>query len=207
MLALVVVLLPGIAPAEVATLRYAGYVAGVRAGAATVELDITDATYRVTGSAAADGVAEWFSDWRSEFIATGTFQQGVLLPEQYYYQQLEGDTWREVNVRAGVVSYRKNQRPARQRAAFESLDLLTALFVVPACEPVRWVNTGRRNYRLEGRAEHAGRCRLTVFDRHEDSVRVDITLDERFGLQVPIAMVVRGIPRARLVLVEAPALE
>ena len=193
--------------ASAATLSYAGYVAGVRAGAATIELNITDATYRVAGSAAADGVVEWFSDWRSDFIATGHFRNGIARPGQYYYEQVEGGTWREVNVRDGVVSYRKNQRPLRQRPAFDSIDLLTALFVAPVCEPVRWVNTGRRNYRLEGQPETGGRCRLTVFDRHEDSVRVDITVAQRFGLTVPVTMLVRGIPRARLVLVEDPALE
>ena len=109
------VLAAGASVAGAATLSYAGYVAGVRAGAATVELNITDATYRVSGSATADGVAQWFSDWRSDFIATGNFRQGVAQPLRYYYQQLEGGTWREVNVRDGVISYRKNQRPLRQR--------------------------------------------------------------------------------------------
>ena len=194
-------------PGFAATLVYEGYVAGVRAGSATVELAISDGRYQITGSAAADGVVDWFSDWYSEFSAVGRLTETTPTLSQYVYLQRDGDSRREVRVADGRLHYRKNQRPPRNRPAFATPDLLTALFVNPQCNERWWVNTGRRNYRLERRPGKAGVCRYEVFDRHEDSFTIDLVLGQRFGYRVPISMTARALVRARLVLVEqAPAL-
>jgi len=190
-----------------ATFIYEGYVAGVRVGSATVKLAIADARYQVSGNAAADGVVEWFSDWRSEFAALGQLEADAPILSEYAYTQHDGKSRREVRVRDGRVRYRKNQRPPRNSPAFDSPDLLTALFVQPRCKARWWVNTGRRNYRLERRAADPDVCRYEVFDRHEESFRIDLVLGQRNGLTIPVAMTVRGLVRARLVLVDAlPAL-
>jgi hypothetical protein len=187
-----------------ATLVYEGFVAGIRVGSATVEVAIVDGHYQISGSAAADGVVDWFSDWRSEFTAIGQLTGNRPTPTQYAYSQYDGKSHREVRVRGGEISYRKNGRPPRQSAAFDTPDLLTALFVYPRCPERRWINTGRRNYRVERRSWEQGVCHLEVFDRHNDGVKVDLILGRRFGLSVPTALIVHGLVRARLVLVEGP---
>ena len=194
-------------PGFAATLVYEGYVAGVRVGSATLELAISDGHYQITGSAAADGVVDWFSDWHSEFSAVGQLTDAKPTLSHYAYLQRDGASRREVRVADGTIHYRKNQRPPRSRPAFATPDLLTALFVNPQCNDRWWVNTGRRNYRLERRPGKADVCRYQVFDRHEDSFTIDLVLGQRFGHRVPISMTAHALVRARLVLVdEAPAL-
>ncbi len=188
--------------ARAVTFTYEGYVAGVRAGSATVEVVIADGHYHVSGSATARGVVDWFSDWHSEFTALGQLSGQRVLASQYVYTQTDGSSRREVRVRDGQVTYLKNERPPRVSRAFATRDLLTALFVEPRCHDVWWVNTGRRNYRLERRSADAGVCRYEVFDRHEDSFEIDLVLADRFGLTVPVSLTVHALVRGRLVLVD-----
>jgi len=194
-------------PIGAATLHYEGYVAGARVGTATVNVSIAQAGYRVWGSAAADGVANWFSDWHSDFSASGGLVDGAPQLVAYSYNQRDRDSIRDVHVADGKVSYKKNQRPVRKTRAFPTPDLVSALFVKPRCLETWWVNTGRRNYRLERRVGAPGVCRYEVFDRHEKSFKIDLVLAERDGITVPVSLTVHALLRARLILVdEAPKL-
>ncbi len=53
------------------TLRYEAYIAGIRAGGATVQLDISADDYVIVGTASADGLLDIFANWRVEFNAEG----------------------------------------------------------------------------------------------------------------------------------------
>jgi hypothetical protein len=190
-------------PVQAATLHYEAFIAGARAGEATVIVAVVENRYEVTGTARAEGVVEVFSDWRTRFQAHGQLIGTTPQPAEYSYVERDDDQLREITVSDGMLRYFKNGRKRRERASPAGLDVLTALFVQPSCQNQQSVHTGRKFFRLTRMAsEPQGVCRYLVVDDDEDRYRADIRFGQREQLTVPISITVRGFLTGRVVLVD-----
>jgi len=190
-----------VAPAEAATLHYDAYVAGIKVGAATVTIDRDRERYRITGDAAAGGVAHLFSDWRSEFHAGGQFIDGYPELNEYGYDERERKKRRILTLEDGLIVQTKNGEPRPPVPLLDGLDVLTAFFITPACWGDQLLHTGRFNYRISGRATRAeGGCQFRVLDDDGDEDRVHIVFGSYQGQTVPVRMTTGGLLRGRVVL-------
>ena len=190
-------------PVEAATLRYEAYIAGVRVGQATVNVELVDNRYVVTGTAQAEGVVEMFSAWRTNFLARGELVDNAPQPAEYSYVERDDDQIREIIVRDGMLRYFKNGRIRRERPSPSGLDVLSALFVQPGCEAKRTIHTGRKHYRLTRiESNPTDVCRYDVVDDDNDHYRADIRLALREQLTVPVRITVRGFLTGKVVLVD-----
>jgi len=189
--------------AEADTLRYEAFIAGAMAGTATVNIDVVDDRYEVTGTAEADGVVDVFSEWRTHFQAHGQLVGETPLPAEYSYVERDDDQRREITVRDGVFVYFKNGRKRREGASPEGLDVLSALFVQPSCEAERAVHTGRKHFRMTRvETDRKGVCRYRIIDEDNDRYNADIRFGRRGELTVPLSITVRGFLTAKVVLVD-----
>ena len=201
--ALLAFVVAGPGPVAAATFRYEAFVAGARAGEATVNVAVVEDRYEVSGTATADGVVEVFTDWHTRFQAHGQLLGGTLQPTEYSYVERDDDQHREVTVRDGMLRYFKNGRKRREHASPPGLDVLAALFVQPRCESERFVHSGRKEFRLTRvQSSREGVCRYQVIDDDDDRYHADIRFGQRGKLTVPLSITVRGFLTGKAVLVD-----
>lgn len=180
------------------TLRYEGFIAGVRAGEATVELEISADSYVISGVAATNGLLDIFGNWRASFDAHGQIVDARPQITEFHYVEQDDEKQREVTVRDGVLLVFKNGKPRSRRSALPGVDLLTTLFVLPQCEEEKLLHTGRQNYRLrriESPAEAflAGLCRYDVVDDEGIRFQVSIEFARVADLTIPVKMTFEGL--------------
>ena len=188
-------------PASAASLQYQAYFAGLKVGSATVQVERGVNHYRISGAAAARGVAHVFSDWASEFYAEGHIDSGAPALLSYGYEERERNKHSILRIQHGQVNQTRNGkiRPARPIPA--GLDVLSAFFVDPGCWPSRQLHTGRHSYRLKGRPSTVeGGCLFQVEDDDGDIEKLHIIFAERDGIQVPIRLSTRGLLRGSILL-------
>jgi len=195
--------LTAVLQAQAATFNYEAYIAGARAGKATVVVDLAAERYVVSGTAEAEGVADLFGSWRTRFHANGQLVDAVPQLTEYAYVERDADEQREVTVRDGRLKYFKNGRMRRDRESPAGLDVLTALFVRPSCAADREVHSGRKEFRLLlVSSQRAGVCRYQVVDDDDDRYEAVISFGQRGDLTVPISITLHGFLTGRMVLVD-----
>jgi hypothetical protein len=196
--------------AEAATFHYQAFVAGARAGKASVTVTVVEDRSEVTGTAKAEGVVDVFSNWRTRFQAHGQLLGAKPQLIEYSYIERDDDQRRQVTVRDGMLRYFKNGRKRREQASPNGVDVLTALFVHPSCASDRSVHSGRKHFRLtvldpvhsQAEFERVALCRYVVVDDDDDRYRADIQFGRREDLTVPISITVRGFLTGKVVLVD-----
>lgn len=173
-------------------LEYRALVAGAPVGRATVTLHVADdGAYRIRGVASSNGWLQGFTDWRNRFSARGRVLDAGVAPEEFRYHEQDRDKDRRVVVRRGTVQVTKNGRKRPARQAPQGPDLLSALFVAPACGADQVVHTGRHRYRLKLLEQTAAGCRFRVLDDDQDSFELEMEFDRRADRRVPRRITVR----------------
>jgi hypothetical protein len=192
-------------PAHSATLIYEAFLSGAPVGTAHLRITRTESSYRIAGTAAADGMAHLFSDWQSDFHAVGRFAGGLPVLLSYAYDERERRKRRVLELHDGVVRQVKN---GQVRAAFPVLggtDVLTAFFVDPGCWHERLVHTGRYSYRIHGRpSKTPGGCEFEVSDEDGGRTRVHVRFGTHADLRVPVLVSTRGLLRGSIRLRKHP---
>ncbi len=189
------------------TFKYQAYLAGTKAGTATVHVDISDGDYSLSGSAKAQGILKWFGKWRTRFEVKGRIEGGALTLDEYRYVEREERKHRELSVREGVLRVVKNGKPRRPREALPGTDVLTGLFVKPQCHDEQLLHTGRHNYQLRRlgppiETTGSSRCRYEIHDDEGDRYVASIEFAQFGDLTVPVRMTFGGFIRGRMELVE-----
>jgi hypothetical protein len=146
---------------------------------------VGEGAYRVEGDAASEGWLEGMTRWRNRFRAEGVVADAGRQPRRFRYAETDGDKDRRVSVREGVLRVVKNGKARAARPAPAGADVLSALFVRPACLPEQQVHTGRHLYRLTRLEATEDSCRYRVVDDDDDAFEVGIDLVRRKGLTVP----------------------
>jgi hypothetical protein len=188
-----------------ATYHYEAYFAGLRVGSAIVEVDRDSLRYQIKGSAAARGVATFFSDWQSEFYATGVFADSAPELLTYGYDERERKKRRILRLADGTVETTRNGKARPAMPVLDGLDVLTAFFIVPACWDTQVVHTGRYNYRLDGRRARQEGCDFQVRDDDGDRSRVNIRFGEHQGHLVPTRLSTGVLLKGRIILKRSEA--
>lgn len=167
------------------TLRYRAMVAGAPVGEAVVTVQLDGDRYLVEGDASSNGWLKSFTNWRNAFSARGRLDGRIPEPEEFSYTESDRDKSRHVVVRDGTMQVTKNGRERRPRRSPRGADVVSALFVQPACRDDHVVHTGRHVYRLIRLARGSAGCRYTVMDDDGDAFEVDLVLGRRGELVVP----------------------
>jgi len=184
------------------TLHYQGYLAGVPAGSATVQLEISSTGYEISGVGIADGVAGLFSDYHNSFSASGRFENDLPVLETYSYEERDGRKHRRLDIRDGFLHVTKNGEPRPVEPALPGIDILTAFLIDFACED-KLLHTGRYNYhfmRLDTTDEQM--CRFLLVDEDGDRWRADVVYARHDELNLPARLRVHGLIRGSMVLKE-----
>jgi hypothetical protein len=185
------------------THHYEAYVLGIRVGLAEVTIEQSAAGYSIEGRAEARGVASFFSDWHSEFYATGRFEGGAPVLETWGYDERNRKRTRTLNLTDGTIRMTRNGEPREPRSLPAGLDILTAFFIVPECWPEQLLHTGRYNYQVQGQENHRlGGCQYLVEDDDGDEARARIEFVEQNGQPLPVKLYTGGLMRGRIVLTE-----
>ena len=183
------------------TLYYEAFLSGIKVGAATVTVERDGTTYSIRGSAAVQGAAHLFSDWRSVFSVDGIFASGAPELVEYSYLENERKKQRALTLRDGVVEIVRNQKQRPPRPALEGMDVLTAFFIEPDCWAERLLQTGRHSYSLSGKpSTSAGGCRFLVVDDDGDRDRVHIVFEVHQGRRFPASLTTGGLLRGSVIL-------
>jgi len=201
---LIIVCLGSAAPATAATFHYDGMIAGVIVATARVQVDRDVSAYRISGTAATNGVARLLSDWTSEFYAEGGIEQERARLRRYGYDEREGKRLHSLSLDNGRVTQTRNGRARPPRPAIDGLDVLSAFFVEGGCWARRVLHTGRHAYLLEGRpSPHGESCDFRITDDDGERNRVRVTFGVHEGLTIPVRVVLQGWPGGRVVLRES----
>ena len=187
--------------AQAATFKYEAYIAGMKAGHATIRVDWNEDSYEVSGSARTDGLLEAFGSWHTRFTATGKFVAGIAQLIEYRYIEKGEHKHRDVTVRDGELRVIKNGKDRGLRPAFPGVDVLTAMYIAPRCEEQQ-LHSGRHFYLLKRVGQDSNICRYEVTDDDGDRYNADIVYGERENLTVPLSITLSGLLTGRLVLVE-----
>jgi hypothetical protein len=195
---LAVLLLP--LPAIAAKLDYDAYVGSARVGAAEVVVEREADAYLIRGSAWAEGLFRWLTEWRSHFEAVGRVVEGTPIAEGYSLTERAKNKVKEISLTEGVLTYVKNGKPRFKAAPPSRLDLLSALFLPNGCDTSNGIHTGKDEYFLRLKsaravADSSGallRCEFEV--RDEDDQRIDaiVWLGVIQGLTVPVRLELKG---------------
>ncbi len=196
-------LLPGLIlsvnPARAATLHYDAFLSGLPIGSAVVDISVSKDAYRIAGTAASQGVAHLFSDWRSDFLAAGQLQNGTPALASYAYDEREKKKHRVLWLSAGTVRHVKNGQVRPSHPVRTGTDILTAFFLQGDCWRDRQLHTGRYSYRVTGRSSSEGDgCHFEVSDSDGDRSRFHVRFGEHDGIRVPIEARSKGLLRARI---------
>ena len=183
-----------------ATYRYDAYFAGLKVGAAEVEVVLDANDYRVEGSAAARGVATFFSDWRSEFYASGIIIDGTPELTTYGFDERERTKHRVLTLADGQVEVVRNGEARSPVPVLEGIDVLTAFFIAPSCWSTQLLHTGQYNYWVNGRPGRQDGCDFQVEDDDGDRSRVQIWFEEHHGRVVPARLSTGGLLKGRIIL-------
>ena len=183
-----------------ATYHYEAYFAGLRVGSATVVVARDANGYRIDGSAAARGVAAFFSDWRSDFYATGVFAEASPELRTYGFDERERNKHRILNLADGIVEVTRNGNARPPTPALDGLDVLTAFFIVPDCWNAQLVHTGRYNYWIDGSPAKRGGCDFEVEDDDGDRERVYMRFEWHHGHLVPARLSTGRLVKGRVIL-------
>lgn len=188
--------------AETVQLRYEAYLGGALAGTARLALSQDAQSYSVVGSAKSKGLMDSFNPWRAQFEARGTVANGLPQLDQYHYVESDNRKLREVTVSDGQLRVVKNGKLRAELDALPGMDILTALFVEPSCDPALDLHTGRRGYRLVSPSESANgvadTCRYTARDEDGDKTEVSIEFVRVGELRVPRVIELSGFLSGRL---------
>jgi hypothetical protein len=179
-------------------------VLGIRVGRAEVTIERSASSYAIEGRAEARGVASFFSDWHSEFYATGRFADGAPILETYGYDERNRSNTRTLELANDTIRMTRNGKPRGPRPALAGLDILTAFFIVPECWSEQLLHTGRYNYRVEGNPnDRLGGCEYLVRDDDGDRARARIAFEELNGRPLPVQLYTGGLLQGRIVLKES----
>jgi len=187
------------------TLRYEAYIAGIRAGGATVQLDISADDYVIVGTASADGLLDIFANWRVEFNAQGKIVDARAELTEFHYVERDDLNQREVTVRDGVLHVVENGKQLSTRSALPGTDLLTALFVAPQCSTAKLLHAGRQSFRLrrlESVNEAMAICKYDVLDDAGEHFQVTAEFSMVGGLTIPVKLSYEGLLSGWLELVQ-----
>lgn len=187
---------------DAATYRYEAYFAGFKVGSAVVIVERDRNGYRIEGSAAARGVAAFFSDWQSDFYASGVFDDFAPELLTYGFDERTRKKRRVLKLVDGWVEVSRNGQVRPPVPMLEGLDVLTAFFIVPACWPSQLLHTGRYNYWVDGRPGNPDGCDFEVRDDDGDRSRVRLQFEEHHGTLVPVRLSTVGLLKGRILLRE-----
>ncbi|MCZ6643832.1 MAG: DUF3108 domain-containing protein [Gammaproteobacteria bacterium] len=188
--------------AQAATFKYHAYIGGVKAGHATVHVNLDEESYEVSGSARAEGLVDALNSWYTRFSSTGRFVDGNAELIEYRYVEKGDHKRRDVTVRDGELRVIKNGKQRPLRPAFPGVDVLTALYVDPTCEEEKQLHSGRHSYVLKRIETDNDVCRYHVTDDDGDSYRAEFVYGEVQNITVPLSITVTGFLTARMILVE-----
>ena len=188
--------------ATAATFKYQAYIAGVKAGRATIHVDRNQDSYTVSGSAKAEGLVDARGSWHTRFVATGKVVEGVAELTQYRYVEKGDHKRRDVTVRDGELRVIKNGKERPLRPAFPGVDVLTALYIEPNCRQEQQLHSGRHYYALKRIGQDPEICRYHVTDEDGDTYKADIVYTERENLTVPLSITLSGFLTGRMVLLD-----
>ncbi len=184
-----------------ATLHFDAYFAGLKVGAAFVNVERSADDYRIRGNAAARGVAYVFSDWQSEFYAEGRFDAGKPELVRFGYEEQERNKHRILRIENGSMRQIRNGKVRPPRSVLDGLDVLSAFFLEPDCWESRLLHTGRHNYWITGRpSKIEGGCLFQVEDDDGDRQKIHIVFEDREGLRVPVKLTTLGVLRGTILL-------
>lgn len=190
------------ASAETVQLHYEAYLGSALAGSARLALSQDGQSYSVVGSAKSKGLMESFNPWQAQFEARGALVEGVPQLEQYHYVESDNRKLREVTVSDGQLRVVKNGKLRAELAALPGMDILSALFVEPNCEPAFDLHTGRRGYRLvntqRGDDGSADTCTYSASDEDGDRYQVSIEFVRIGALRVPRVIELSGFLSGRM---------
>lgn len=190
-----------VASASVHILQYEAFIAGVRVGGATVEVQRDSNTYRISGSAAVVGTAHLFSAWHSDFRAKGRFRNGKPTLLRYSYVEQDRKKVRALTLGDGEVHQVKNEKVRPVGQILDGVDVLTAFFIDPSCQSDQLVHTGRYNYRINGHPSSVeGGCDVEVRDTDGWQRRVHVVFGDHAGIRVPLRMTTRRFPGGTIIL-------
>ncbi len=188
--------------AQAATFEYQAYIGGLKAGHATVHVDLDQEFYEVSGSARAEGLVDALGSWYTKFSTTGKFVAGNAELIEYRYLEKGDHKRRDVSVRDGELRVIKNGKERPLRPAFPGVDVLTALYINPNCEEEKQLHSGRHWYVLKRIGPDADVCRYHVIDDDGDSYDAEFVYGERENLIIPVSITISGFLTGRMVLVE-----
>ncbi len=190
------------ASAETVQLHYEAYLGSALAGSARLALSQDGQNYSVVGSAKSKGLMESFNPWKAQFETRGVLVEGVPQLEQYHYVESDNRKLREVTVSDGQLRVVKNGKLRAELAALPGMDILSALFVEPTCEPVFDLHTGRRGYHLvntrSGDDGAAETCAYSASDEDGDRYQVSIEFVRVGALRVPRVIELSGFLSGRM---------
>ena len=188
-------------PVSSATLHFDAYFAGLKVGAATVNVERGDNDYHIRGEAAARGVAYVFSDWQSKFYAEGRIDAGKSELVRYGYEEQERNKHRILKIESGSIHQIRNGKVRPPRTVLDGLDVLSAFFVEADCWESRLLHTGRHNYWITGRpSKIEGGCLFQVEYDDGDQQKIHIIFGDREGLRVPVKLTTLGVLRGTILL-------
>ena len=198
---LALALLSGPVCAQAVELHYKAYMGAAEAGQIRVAVAVSGGEYSIQGEAVSLGLMEMLKAMRVQFAASGRTVAGGPMPERYRYHQRDNRKERLITVADGEVRYAKNgeQRPNESMKA--GIDLVSALWMAPACENLVDVHTGRTQYRFSLVQGTGDQCRFAVAS-DDESFDVAIQYGMRGGLRVPVSIHSTGIFAGEILLIE-----
>ena len=197
--ALLVLSLPAFAKSI--ELHYLAYMGTAEAGEIRLSIDLTGAEYVVQGEAMSLGLMELIKALRARFTATGTVSAGRPQPTRYEYHQRDNSKERLVTVANGEVTYLKNGEQRPNEAVKPGIDLVSALWMAPACKDLGNVHTGRSAYVFSLTKASGDQCEFRVV-REDETFDVAIEFGNRGGLRVPVSISSTGFFAGEIRLVE-----
>jgi len=182
-------------------LHYMAYMGTAEAGEIRLSMDVSGTEYVVQGEAVSLGLMELIKALRARFTAKGTVSAGGPQPTSYEYHHRDNSKERLVTVADGEVTYRKNGEQRPNAAVKPGIDLVSALWMAPACKDLGNVHTGRSLYVFSLTKGSGDQCEFRVVS-DDETFDVAIKYGSRGGLRVPVSISSTGFFAGEIRLME-----
>ncbi len=182
-------------------LRYMAYMGTAEAGEIRLVVEVTGTEYVVKGEAVSLGLMELIKALRARFVAKGSVSASGPAPTSYEYHHRDNSKERLVTVANGEVTYRKNGEQRPNEPVKPGIDLVSALWMAPACKDLGNVHTGRSLYVFSLTSGSADQCEFRVVS-DDETFDVAIKYGNRNGLRIPVSISSTGFFAGEILLVE-----
>ena len=194
---------------QTTNLQYDAFVGSQKVARAEFLIERAGEDFKIEGEARAVGMIKLFTKWRSLFSAVGRFMLGKPVDDNYRVVQKKRKKEKHIELRDGVVFYRRNGEDRDPRPKLDGMYLLSALFLSSDCaSPGQTIHDGKDYFELQLLNEQfydqptpegvVLQCEFDVVDEDNEHANAVVTLIDYNGLKVPLEMHLTGAINGRL---------